>query len=113
MDNHDGLLISAEKLATVMRQRGDDWADKESAYRALEDVQKSVLSQAFLNVEGGSVAEREAKARIAAIFTEHLAATAKARKESLEARVAYDVYKVFVDLTRTNAAAQRALVDLR
>lgn len=112
MSNHDGLLIDAEALATTLRKRGDDWADKDAAYKALEEVQKSVLAQAFLNVEGGSVAEREAKARASAIFAEHLVAIADAREAANKARVAYDVYRTYVDLMRTNAAAQRALVSL-
>lgn len=113
MDNHDGLLISAEKLAGEMRKRGDEWADKDAAYRALEEVQKSVLAEAFLNAGEGSIAERDARSRVAPMFREHLAAISEARRESNKARVAYDVYRVYVDLTRTNAAAQRALVDLR
>lgn len=113
MNNHDGLLIDATKLAAELRKRGDDWADKDAAYKALEEVQKSVLAQAFLNVDGGSVAEKEAKARASGIFTEHLDAISKARAEANKARVAYDVYRTYVDLMRTNAAAQRALVDLR
>lgn len=113
MSNHDGLLIDAEKLAIELRKRGDEWADKDAAYKALEEVQKSILSQAFLAVEGGSIAEKEARARASTQFAEHLEAIAKARTEANKARVAYDVYKTYVDLMRTNAAAQRVLVDLR
>lgn len=112
MDNHDGLLMSAEKLAAELRKRGDDWADKDAAYRALDEVQKSILAEAFLKTEG-PVAEREAKARASALFAGHLDVIAKARQEANRARVAYDVYRTYVDLLRTNAANQRALVELR
>lgn len=112
MDNHDGLIISAEKLAGELRKRGDEWADKDAAYRALEEVQKSILAEAFVHTTG-SVAEREAQARVSAAFKEHLDAIKAARHEANKARVAYDVYKIYVDLTRTNATTQRTLVDMR
>lgn len=113
MTNHDGLLIDAETVAGELRKRGDAWADLDSAYRALEDTQKSILAEAFLKVGDGSVAEREAKARASAIFGEHLASLDRARHAANKARVAYDVYKVYVELLRTNSSSQRALVELR
>jgi len=112
MSNHDGLLLDAEKLATELRKRGDDWADKDAAYRALEEVQKSILAELFLGYSG-SVAERESGARSDDAFKEHLRAIAEARKEANRAKVAYDVYRIYVDMTRTNASSQRTLVELR
>lgn len=111
-DNHDGLLLAAEKLAFELRRRGDDWADKDAAYRALEEVQKTLLAEVFLEHEG-SVAERESAARSSIKFRQHLSSIADARKEANRAKVAYDVYRVYVDMTRTNASSQRALVELR
>ena len=111
-DNHDGLLLQAEKLAFELRKRGDDWADKDAAYRALEEVQKTLLAEVFLEHEG-SVAEREAEARSSVKFRQHLTSIADARKEANRAKVAYDVYRIYVDMTRTNASSQRALVELR
>jgi hypothetical protein len=111
MSNHDGLVIEAERLAGELRKRGDDWADKDAAYKALEEVQKSVLANSFVATDG-SVAEREAKARISPAFMEHLGAIAKARQEANRARVSYDVYRTYVELMRSNASTQRALVNL-
>ncbi len=112
-DNHDGLLLDADKLAQELRKRGDDWADKDSAYRALEEVQKTVLAESFLDAEAGSVAEREARARSSLKFREHIASLNEARKNANRARVAYDVFKVYCEMKRTNASSQRALVELR
>lgn len=112
-DNHDGLLIDAETLARELRARGDTWADMDSAYRALEEVQKTILAEAFLSAGDGSVAERDAKARVSPLFKEHLESIDRARHAANKARVAYDVYRTYVDLMRTNAANQRALVELR
>jgi hypothetical protein len=112
MDNHDGLILSPEKLAQELRKRGDDWADKDAAFKALEETQKTILAESFV-LNTGSVTEREARARISAPFKEHLEATAKARHEANKARVAYDIYRTYVDLMRTNATTQRALVNLQ
>jgi hypothetical protein len=112
MTNHDGLIIDPEKLAAELRKRGDEWADRDAAYRALEEVQKSVLAECFLSSEG-SVAKREARARISAPFREHLEAISKARSAANKARVAYDVYKTYVEMLRTNASSQRALVNMQ
>ncbi len=110
--NHDGLIIDATKIALELRARGDAWADTDAAYRALEDTEKTVLAEQFLSAEG-SVAQREACARVSTLFREHLTAKAEARKAANRAKVAFDVFKVFIELQRTNASSQRALVELR
>ncbi len=113
MSNHDGLLIDARKFAEDLAKRGNDWADKDAAYRALEETQKTVLSEAFLEAGEGSIAEREAKARVSPKYREHIERMATAKKEANRAKVSYDTMQIYVDLQRTNAAAQRALVNLQ
>lgn len=113
MSNHDGLLLDADKLATELGRRGQDWADKDAAFRALDEASKSILSQAMLAVEDGPVSIRDAKARASALYMDHLRDLDNARASANKARVSYDVYRVYVDLVRTNAAGQRALVDIR
>jgi hypothetical protein len=112
MNNHHGLILDSNKLHDRLQKLGLEWSDTDAAYKALEDVSKTVLAQEFLAVTG-SVAEREAKARVSPAFRDHLKATADARKAMNAARVNYDVARVYVELERTNAAGQRALVDLR
>lgn len=113
MSNHDGLLLDAEKLHERLILCGKTWADKDAAFRALEDATKSILSQAMLDADDGPVTMKEAKARASVAYLDHLKALDEARKAANHARVSYDVARVYVDLVRTNAAGQRVLVDLR
>jgi len=111
--DHDGLLIDADALCTELRRRGDDWADKDAAFRALEDVQKSIFSQAILATDARApVTIREAQARASELYMGHLRAMDEARQAANRSRVAYDVYRINVDLKRTNASAQRTLAGI-
>lgn len=111
-DNHHGLILDSRKLHDRLHGLGLEWSDADSAFKALEDTLKTVLAESFLEASG-SVAEREARARVSPLVREHLAAMAAARKAMNAARVSYDVAKVFVDLERTNASGQRALVGMQ
>lgn len=110
--NHHGLILDSQKLHDKLRTLGLEWSDADAAFKALEDTLKTVLAEAFLESDG-AVAVRDAKARISPMVKEHLKAMADARKAMNAAKVSYDVARVFVDLERTNASGQRALVELR
>jgi len=110
-DNHHGLLLDSQKLHDRLRELGLKWSDADAAFKALEDTEKTVLAEAFLSASG-TVAEREAKSRTSPEFREHLNAMKDARKAMNAAKVSYEVARVFVDLERTNASGQRALVSL-
>lgn len=111
-DNHHGLILNSEKLHERLLGLGLAWSDADAAFKALDDTLKTVLAESFLEAEG-AVAVREAKARVSPQTREHLKAMADARKAMNAAKVSYDVARVFVDLERTNASGQRALVELR
>ena len=111
MDTHDGLLLEAEKLAGELRKRGDEWADRDAAYKALEDVQKTVLAELFMGYSG-SIAEREAASRADDAFKSHLASIADARQKANRAKVAYDVFKVYLEMVRTNASSHRTMAGM-
>lgn len=111
-DNHHGLIVDSKRLHDKLHTLGLVWSDADAAFKALEDTLKTVLAEAYL-ANTGSVAEREAKARVSQGVREHLQAMADARKAMNAARVSYDVAKVFVDLERTNASGQRALVGMQ
>ena len=111
MTNHHGLILDSEKLHERLRKLGLAWSDADAAFKALEDVTKTIQAEAFLSSDG-SVAEREAKSRVDPRLREHLKALAEARKAMNAARVSYDVARVYVDLERTNASGQRALVSM-
>ena len=105
--------LEPEKLAHELSVRGLDWADKDSAYKALDDATKSILSEciASLNEELSATAA-ETKARRSPKFMEHLSDKAHARKECNRSRVNYDTYKAFVELVRSREATERALASL-
>lgn len=111
-DNHHGLIIDSHKLHDRLLTQGLAWSDADAAFKALEDTLKTVLAESFL-ASTGTVGEREAKARVSLPVKEHLQAMADARKLMNSTRVSYDVAKVFVDLERTNASGQRALVGMQ
>lgn len=110
--NHHGLILDSTKLHDRLQKLGHEWSDADAAFKALEDVSKTVLAQEFLTTTG-SVAEREARARVSDAYREHLKALGEARRAVNVAKVNYDVARVYVDLERTNASGQRALVELR
>lgn len=112
MSNHHGLILDSTKLHERLQKLGLEWSDADAAYKALEEAGKTVLAQEFL-AGTGSVAEREARARVSETYRAHLKATADARSAMNRAKVNYDVARVYVDLERTNASGQRALVELR
>lgn len=111
MSNHHGLILDSAKLHERLQKLGLAWSDADAAYKALEDVTKTILAEEFLPASG-SVAEREAIARTSEAFKGHLKALAAARNAMNTARVNYDVARVYVDLERTNASGQRALVNV-
>ncbi len=107
------MIIKAQDVAHELSNRGLAWADADAAFRALDDVTKSVLSEAIaaLNRED-SMAAKDVDARRSMMYKDHLIALAKARGASNRARVNHDVYKVYIDLLRTNAATDRAQMQL-
>lgn len=107
-----GERIDAYQIAEELGKRGADWGDTDSAYRALDDATKSILSEIIVDFMGTckSVAEAETRARASKVYREHLAVLASARRKANLARVRYDTYRAFIELRRTNAATDRALM---
>jgi predicted ABC-type ATPase len=106
-------IVEPERLAAELSRRGLAWADAEAAAQALEESRKSILAQITTGVSGKSMAEREAMALADAGYAVHLGQMVDARKEANRARVNYDVYKVFVELTRSKIATEREAMRLR
>ncbi len=104
-----------EKIAIELAQRGEDWADTDSAYRALDETTKTVLAEVTLDYleTAKSVAESETRARASQKYREHLACLSAARREANRARVKLDTYKAYVELLRTQSANRRAEMNLR
>ncbi len=100
------------QIAYELSERGLDWADKDAAFRALDDTTKSVLSQAMAQSVEKSNAAAETDARRSPMYGTHLVALAEARRESNRARVSFDVYKIWIDLMRSKETTRRAEMQL-
>ncbi len=105
-------IIDTNKLCHTLAERGEAWADADAAWRALEDSTKSVLSQCKADYEGSDAATTTEALRDGR-YKAHLEAVAAARKAANRARVKYDTWKVYVELTRSNASTERALASIR
>lgn len=108
-----GALLDIDKLCNDLETLGLDWADKKAAAEALDDATKAVLGSCLIDAEGKTVDERNARARNAPTYQQHVTAVERARRSSYRAHILYEVQKVRVELTRTNASTERALATMR
>lgn len=107
------ISVEPERMAAELSERGLAWADAQAAAEALEESRKSVLAEMTLSQDGKSLTEREAKALACTSYREHVEKMVAARRGANRARVRFDVYKVFVELTRSKVATERAAMNLR
>jgi len=109
-----GERIDAYQIAEELGKRGAEWGDTDAAYKALDDATKSILSEAIIDFlpQCKTVSEAETRARASQIYKEHLASLSAARRKANLARVRYDTYRAFIELRRTNAATDRALMGM-
>ena len=107
--------IDPDTIAHVLSERGLDHADKDAAYRALDDLTKTVLAESMIDYAASekSSAGREMRALASRVYKDHLAALAAARRAANRARVSFETYRAWVELKRTVAATDRALLNLR
>lgn len=106
------ISLDANVLYHKLNEAGSEWADLEAAANVLEDTRHAVLARLMLASDAPSVAAREMEARASAEYEQHVRATQEAKAKALKARVKYDTMRVWVDLQRTAAANERALVKL-
>ena len=107
------MLLDADKTAHELSQRGLAWADADAAFRALDDVTKTVLSEAIAGLnQKDSMAAKETAARRSAKFIDHLIALSDARRVANRAKINLEVYKCWIEMQRTNAATERAQMNL-
>ncbi len=94
---------------------GEDWADKKSAYEALDGVTKSVLADVTGDFMDGKTSKTEAEMRglRSNTFKEHLASVAKARRAWLMAQVKYESLKTLSELRRSEESSRRAEMNIR
>ena len=110
-------MLDPEELYAELRSRGDAWADADAAYKALDDVTKTVLAECEIEARKDEAnttqAAIERAGRVAQAYRDHLMALGQARKAANRARVSYDTYGVYVELIRSKAATDRAEMNLR
>ena len=106
------MTFDPDKIAHELRKRGDDWADKDAAYRALDDATKTILAEQMIKAGDVSAAKAEMLARASDDFKAHLFDVSQARRNSNRAKVAYDTYQAWMELKRTQAANTRAEMRL-
>lgn len=106
--------LDPDQIAHRLDELGRDFADKDSAFRALDELTKTVLAEIKLDYATAerSDAARECRALASKGYKDHLAALAAARREANRAKAALETYRAWVDLKRTVAATDRALMGL-
>lgn len=106
------LSFDPNRLYQKMVEAGNDWAEKQAAYQVLEDTRNTVLARMTQASQAPSVAAREIEARSSIQYEEHIKASQQAQAEALKAKVKYEAIKVWIELTRTKAANERALAKM-
>lgn len=107
------ISFEPDEVATELAKRGNAWADCDAAYKALDEVTKSVLAECMADAGDVSVAKAEMQGRAHPKYKAHLENVDRARRASNRARVSYDTYQVWIDLKRSENATRRAEMNLR
>lgn len=100
-------MYDPQVIYEALVKTGDDWADKKAAFMALDDLTKTVLSDAIGKMKGSSAAEREAQARASESFTNHLVTLGEARRAWLFAEVKYKSTQALADGRKTEESTRR------
>lgn len=103
------MTFDPDTIYRELTEAGDEWADKKSAYEALDDNTKSILSDIASNYMDGKVSRAEAEMRALASgdYKHHLATVSAARKAFLKAQVKYDCLKTLAELKRSQESTRR------
>ena len=113
---HNMRPIDPDRIRYELEQTGEAWADAHAAASLLEETQKSVLSELVADYQGSgvkAVAAAEHLARADRRYRQHVAEMVSARKAANKARVKMDSLKAWIELERTRASTDRALMGLR
>jgi len=91
---------------------GDDWADKDSAAKFLDDTRKPTLAQITNKMDASSQAAKESQALAHPEYKEFLKELRDARKAANLARVRYDADKTLASLRQTQESLKKAEMKL-
>lgn len=101
--------LNPDKIRERLEEVGNDWADKKSAYEALDDLTKTVLAEVTSNYlpTCSSKSEAEMRALKDNVYREHLAQKAGARREWLRAEVTWKTGNLWAELKRSQESTRR------
>lgn len=93
---------------------GEDFADKKSAFEALDDNTKSVLAEISVGymLSAKSKTEAEMHALASPDYKIHLRSLQDARRAFLRSQVRYDSLRMLAELRRTQESTRRAEMRL-
>lgn len=104
------MSLDADHIYHEVTTAGEDWADKKSAYEALDDLTKTVYSDIlsdFLPPTCNTKAEAETRSYADRRYKEHLSAKSASRRAWLLAEVKYKGLIMLAELRRTQESTRR------
>jgi hypothetical protein len=106
-------LLDAAKEAAEMAKRGQEWAEADGQARLLEETKAPLLAQIAQEHAKESAAKADQLAKADERYTVHLMGMVEARTRANKAKIKYDTYRAYVEMLRTNASTDRAMMQLR
>lgn len=103
------MEFDPEAIYENVKEAGEDWADKKSAFEAYEDNTKSVLADIICDYMDSKLtrAESEVRAQASQVYKTHVGEKIRARKDWLFAQVQYDSLKMLAELRRSQESTRR------
>ena len=107
-------MFDPDEIYHKLESSGVDWADKKSAFNALDRVTKSVLADILVSFmdTGLSRAESETRSLASSQYKTHLASVAASEKAYLQAQVLWNNLQTLAELRRSQESTRRAEMKL-
>jgi hypothetical protein len=107
--------LDPDRIRERLEEVGNEWADKKSAYDALDDLSKTVLADITSNhlPSSSSKTEAEMKALKDDGYKKHLEEKASARREWLRAEVKWKTGNTWAELRRSRESTMREAMRIR
>ena len=110
------MKFDPDFLTEELRKRGDEWADKDAAFYALEKSSPDILAECKRKVSSNEEkyvdAKAEMMARCTAEWLEHRELLSQAKREVNFAKVKYTTWQSYLELVRSKEATMRAEIQL-
>lgn len=109
------LGFDPDKIEMEIRRLGEDLAGHHAAASLLENMRKSIRAKLWF-VAPNDLKAVEARNNWADAHDEYVTfikSMIAAREEADRARARYESFKIYVDLKRTAAATERAMMQIR